>query len=105
MSDQTFPKLLATPWPEVLARAALTGECAAVIQHDTDAAAAIARLEAAGFLTEAAKLMAHALPRRTERLLGDVGEAAHERALRFGRAALDHRDLDQRHRVTRSGKT
>lgn len=64
MSDRTLPKLLATPWPEILARAALVGECAAVIQDDTDAAAAISRLEAAGFLTEAAKLMAHALPRR-----------------------------------------
>jgi len=64
MSDRTLPKLLATPWAEILARAALAGECAAVIQNDTDAAAAISRLEAAGFLTEAAKLMAHALPRR-----------------------------------------
>jgi hypothetical protein len=64
MSDQTLPKLLATPWDDVLTRAALTGECAALIQADTEPATAIARLEAAGFVTEAAKLMAHALPKR-----------------------------------------
>ncbi len=51
MSDQPLPKLLATPWEDVLARAALTGECAALIQADTDPAVAIARLEAAGFMT------------------------------------------------------
>ena len=64
MNDQPLPKLLATPWEDVLARTALTGECAALIQQDTDPAAAISRLEAADFVTEAAKLMAHALPKR-----------------------------------------
>lgn len=64
MNDQPLPKLLATPWEDVLARAALTGEAAALIQADTAPAAAIARLEAGGFVTEAAKLMAHALPKR-----------------------------------------
>jgi len=64
MSDQPLPKLLATPWDDVRGRAALTGNCAALIEADTDPATAIARLEAAGFVTEAAKLMAHALPKR-----------------------------------------
>ncbi|MDB5401040.1 MAG: hypothetical protein QOD93_624 [Acetobacteraceae bacterium] len=64
MNDQPLPKLLATPWEDVLARAALTGECAALVQAHTEPAAAIAGLEAAGFVTEAAKLMAHALPKR-----------------------------------------
>jgi hypothetical protein len=64
MSDQTLPKLLATPMQDVLARAALTGEPAALVQAETDPAVAIAKLEAAGFLTEATKLMAHALPKR-----------------------------------------
>jgi hypothetical protein len=64
MSDQALPKLLATPWEDVLARAALTGESAAMIATDSEPATAIARLEEGGFVTEAAKLMAHALPRR-----------------------------------------
>ena len=32
MNDRSMTKLLATPWEDVLARAALTGECAAVVQ-------------------------------------------------------------------------
>lgn len=64
MTDRSLPKLLATPWEDVLARSALTGKSAALMQAETDAAKAINRLEAAGFVTEAAKLMAHALPRR-----------------------------------------
>jgi hypothetical protein len=64
MSDRSMTKLLATPWEDVLARAALTGECAAVVQGNTEAGRAIQRLEDAGFLTEAAKVMAHALPKR-----------------------------------------
>jgi hypothetical protein len=64
MDDRPLPKLLATPWQDVLARAALTGECAALAQAETEPATAIERLEAAGFVTEAARLMAHALPKR-----------------------------------------
>jgi hypothetical protein len=64
MSDQPLPKLLATPWEDVLVRAALTGECAALVQSETDSAVAIRRLEDAGYVTEAARLMAHALPKR-----------------------------------------
>ena len=64
MSDQPLPRLLATPWEDVLTRAALTGECAALVQADSDAGRAITRLEDAGLVTEAAKLMAHALPKR-----------------------------------------
>ena len=64
MNDRSLPKLLATSWEDVLTRAALTGECAALVQADTDATVAIKRLEDSGFVTEAAKLMAHALPKR-----------------------------------------
>jgi uncharacterized protein DUF6931 len=64
MTDQLLPKLLTTPWEDVVARAALTGDCAGLIQADTDSAAAIKRLQEAGFVTEAAKLMAYALPKR-----------------------------------------
>jgi hypothetical protein len=64
MSDESFAKLHATPWQDVQARAALTGEGARLIAAATDAASAIRNLEDAGFLTEAAKVMAHALPKR-----------------------------------------
>ncbi len=64
MNDHPLQKLFAIPWPDVLARAALSRDCAALIQAETDAPAAIERLEEAGFVTEAAKLMAHALPKR-----------------------------------------
>src|SRR5271166_5463294 len=64
MNDRSRTKLLATPWEDVLTRAALAGDCATLVEADSDAAAAITRLEDAGFVTEAAKLMAHALPKR-----------------------------------------
>jgi hypothetical protein len=64
MSDQTLPKLRATPWEDVVARAGLTGDPADLIQADMIPAVAIRRLEEAGFVAEAAKLMAHALPKR-----------------------------------------
>jgi hypothetical protein len=64
MSDQVLPKLRATPWQDVVTRAALIGECAALIQADTDSASAIIRLQDAGFVAEAAKVMAQALPKR-----------------------------------------
>ena len=34
MNDRSMTKLLATPWEDVLARAALTGECAALVQAE-----------------------------------------------------------------------
>jgi hypothetical protein len=64
MTDQVLPKLRTTPWDDVVARAALTGDCADLIQSDTDPAVAIRRLQDAGFVTEAARLMAFALPKR-----------------------------------------
>jgi hypothetical protein len=64
MNDESLAKLHLTAWDQVLARAGLTGESAALIESVTDAAAAIRRLEDAGFITEAARLMAHALPKR-----------------------------------------
>jgi hypothetical protein len=64
MSDQPLPKLLATPWDDVVAHAALTGASAGLIAAESDPAGAIRRLQDAGFNMEAAKLMAHALPKR-----------------------------------------
>jgi hypothetical protein len=64
MSGDPLLKLRATPMAEVLPRLGLTGEPATLIQYEPDAAVALARLEEAGFVNEAAKLMAHALPRR-----------------------------------------
>jgi hypothetical protein len=49
---------------DVRARAGLTGDSAALVQADTDIATAITRLDAAGLPGEAAKLVAHALPKR-----------------------------------------
>nr|WP_294553785.1 hypothetical protein [uncultured Rhodopila sp.] len=64
MSDQSFVKLNATPWQDVQALAVVTGEGARLIEAATDAASAIRALEDAGFLTEAVKVMAYALPKR-----------------------------------------
>jgi hypothetical protein len=64
MSDDALVKLAATAWQDVQARAALTGESARLIGAATDAASAIRDLEDAGFVTEAARVMAHALPKR-----------------------------------------
>ncbi|MFO1029344.1 MAG: hypothetical protein U1E70_29590 [Acetobacteraceae bacterium] len=64
MSDAPYFKLRVTPIEDVLARAALTGESATMVQDEADIVAAIDRLEAGGFASDAAKLMAHALPRR-----------------------------------------
>ncbi len=64
MSGDPLLKLRAVPMAEVLPRLGFTGESATLIQYEPDAAVALARLEEAGFVNEAAKLMAHALPRR-----------------------------------------
>jgi hypothetical protein len=64
MSDESLSKLRQTPWEDVRTRAALAAESAAVIASATDTGMAMRQLEEAGFVTEAAKLMAHALPKR-----------------------------------------
>jgi hypothetical protein len=63
MNDESLAKLRQLPWDEVRGRAALTSGIAA-IANVTDASTAMQVLEDAGFLTEAAKVMAHALPKR-----------------------------------------
>lgn len=64
MSETPFFKMRTIPLQDVMARAALTGDSATLVQDDADIGAAIDRLEAGGFGNDAAKLMAHALPRR-----------------------------------------
>jgi hypothetical protein len=64
MSEESLAKLRQTPWEAVRTRAALAGESAVLIASATDSSVAIRQLEDAGFVTEAAKLMAHALPKR-----------------------------------------
>ena len=64
MSGDTLGKLRASPMEQVFPRLALTGQSAELIQSEPDPAIALQLLEEAGFLSEAAKLMAHALPRR-----------------------------------------
>jgi hypothetical protein len=64
MNEEPLAKLGHIPWEEARARAALTGESAAVIASLGNATAAIRQLEEAGFVIEAARMMAHALPKR-----------------------------------------
>jgi hypothetical protein len=64
MSVDQLAKMKSVRMDEVLPRLGLTGESAALIQTESDAATALGRLEQAGFLGEAVKLMAHALPNR-----------------------------------------
>lgn len=59
----TLPKL-ATPLEPLLPRLELPPEAAAVLQGAVTAADGLLRLEAAGFGSEAARLTAHALPKR-----------------------------------------
>jgi hypothetical protein len=60
---QTLPKL-ATPLAPLLPRLELSPEAAQVVTGAATAADAVQRLEAAGFGPEAARLTAHALPKR-----------------------------------------
>jgi hypothetical protein len=64
MSVDQLAKMKSVRMDEVFPRLGLTGESAALIQTEPDAATALGRLEQAGFLGEAVKLMAHALPNR-----------------------------------------
>jgi len=64
MKADSLIKLHAATMQAVLPHVGLIGESAALIQSEPDVGVALSRLEAAGFVTEAAKLMAHALPRR-----------------------------------------
>jgi hypothetical protein len=64
MSVDQLAKMKSVRMDEVFPRLGLTGESAALIQAESDAATALGRLEQAGFLGEAVKLMAHALPNR-----------------------------------------
>ena len=64
MSGNTLIKLRAAAMDEVLSRVGLTGESAALLQSEPDVGTALLRLEEAGFVSEAAKLMGHALPAR-----------------------------------------
>lgn len=64
MSGDGLVKLRALPMEEALLRAGLTGDCLALVQSETDTGMALGRLEEAGFVSEAAKLLSHALPRR-----------------------------------------
>jgi hypothetical protein len=64
MSVDQLAKMKSVRMDEVFPRLGLTGESAALIQTESDAATALGRLEQAGFLGEAVKLMAHALPNR-----------------------------------------
>jgi hypothetical protein len=64
MNSDQLAKMSAVRMDEVFPRLGLTGESAALIQAEPDAALALGRLEQAGYLGEAVKLMAHALPSR-----------------------------------------
>jgi uncharacterized protein DUF6931 len=64
MSNESLAKLRQTPWDEVRMRVGLTGESAALIDQVADPGNAITMLQDAGLVTEAAKVMAHALPKR-----------------------------------------
>ena len=64
MSSATLSKLHSAPLGEIVPRLALPAEAAAAIRPEHDVPAALDALEAGGFLVEATKLLAHALPRR-----------------------------------------
>lgn len=55
---------LAVPLPPLLPRLELDADCAALVEGAATAEAAIVRLEAAGKLIEACRVVAHALPKR-----------------------------------------
>jgi hypothetical protein len=62
--SQALVKFSSSQLPAVLPHVNLAAEPAAVVQDAQAVAEALDKLEAAGFLTEAARLVAHALPRR-----------------------------------------
>ncbi len=62
--SQSLVKIAGASLETVRSRVPLPSEAAQAIEGCTQVAEAVDRLEAAGFLTEAAKFVAHALPRR-----------------------------------------
>lgn len=62
--SQSLVKLTAGPLAVLLPRLALSPEAAAALQDTEQANEALERLEAAGFLLEGSRLVAHALPKR-----------------------------------------
>ena len=62
--SQALVKLAGSPMDALLPRVALGAEAALVVQNVAQVAEALDRLEAAGFLLEASRLLAHALPKR-----------------------------------------
>ena len=62
--SQPLVKIAGASLETVRARVALPAEAAQVVHDCTQVAEAVDRLEAAGFLTEAAQFVAHALPKR-----------------------------------------
>lgn len=64
MSELTLGKLRASTMEKVFPRLALSGQSAELIRAEPDPVIALDLLEQSGFLSEAAKLIAHALPPR-----------------------------------------
>lgn len=64
MSAPALSKLSARPLDEVAPRLDLPAEAGALLSGQADVPAAIAALAGAGFLVEASRMVAHALPRR-----------------------------------------
>jgi hypothetical protein len=62
--SQTLAKIAGSPMDALLPRVALSAEAATTVQNVAQVAEALDRLEAAGFLVEASRLMAYALPKR-----------------------------------------
>ncbi len=64
MSATALPKLSTRPLEEVATRLDLPAEAAALLAGRTDVPGALAALAGGGFLVEASRMVAHALPRR-----------------------------------------
>jgi hypothetical protein len=63
-NNAALPKLAGSDLSAIFARIQPGPEAAALLAGQTDAGAALLRLEAGGFLIEAARLASHALPKR-----------------------------------------
>lgn len=62
--SQTLVKIAGSPTEALLPRVALGAEATLAVQDAAQVSDALDRLEAAGFLLEASRLLAHALPKR-----------------------------------------
>jgi hypothetical protein len=62
--SQTLAKIVDTDLAALRSRVGLSTDAASVLTNCTLVADALQRLEARGFLVEAARLVAHALPKR-----------------------------------------